>query len=234
METQSTEVTIGDRQCVYVRPAGAGRWPGVVMLHEAFGINDVLRRQAARLASAGFVVAAPDLLGEGSRFGCMKRAFQSLTSRQGRPFEVISEARTWLADQQECSGKVGVIGFCMGGGFALLVASDGFDAASVNYGMIPDDVDEVLRGACPIVGSYGGKDRTSAAVPKLAAALEAQQIDYDLKIYRNAGHSFLNDAPVGPVLARPLMKIAHVGPEPDSAADAWRRIEAFFGRHLRG
>jgi carboxymethylenebutenolidase len=70
-------------------------------------------------------------------------------------------------------------------------------------------------------------------VPKLAAALESQGIDYDLKIYRTAGHSFLNDAPVGPVLARPLMKIAHVGPDPEAATHAWRRIESFFGRHLK-
>lgn len=234
METITDDVTIGDRRAVFSRPAGAGRWPGVVMLHEAFGINDVLRRQAVRLASAGYLVVAPDLLGEGPRIGCMKRAFQSLTSRQGRPFEVISQARAWVAEQRGCTGRVGVIGFCMGGGFALVAASEGFAAASVNYGMIPDDVDQVLRGACPIVGSYGGKDRMSAAVPKLASALESHRIDYDLKIYRNAGHSFLNDAPVGPVLARPLMKIAHVGPEPASATDAWKRIEAFFGRHLSG
>ena len=233
METQTEDVTIGDRVAVLSRPTGAGRWPGVVMLHEAFGINDVLRRQADRLASAGYLVVAPDLLGEGPRFGCMKRAFQALTARQGRPFEVISQARSWVAEQRECNGKVGVIGFCMGGGFALVVAADGFDAASVNYGMIPADVDEVLRGACPLVGSYGAKDRMSAAVPQLAAALESQGVDYDLKIYRTAGHSFLNDAPVGPVLARPLMKIAHVGPDPDAAAHAWGRIESFFGRHLR-
>ena len=76
----------------------------------------------------------------------------------------------------------------------------GFDAASVKLlGMIPAAVDDVLRGSCPIISSYGAKDRMSAAVPKLAAALESQGIDLDLKIYRTAGHSFLNDAPVGPV-----------------------------------
>ncbi|MDN5762346.1 MAG: dienelactone hydrolase family protein [Microlunatus sp.] len=232
MDTVTEDITIGDRATVLARPVGAGRWPGVVMLHEAFGITDVLRRQAQRLAAAGYLVAAPDLLGEGARFGCVKRTFQALTARQGRPFEVIEETRQWLAGQRDCQGKVGVIGFCMGGGFALVVAAEGFDAASVNYGMIPDDVAEVLRGACPIVGSYGARDRMSAAVPKLAAALESQQIPYDLKIYRTAGHSFLNDAPVGPLLARPLMRIAHVGPDPEAAAHAWGRIEAFFARHL--
>lgn len=232
METETRDVTIGDRTAVYARPTGAGRWPGVVMLHEAFGINDVLRRQVDRLAAAGFVVVAPDLLGEGPRFACIKRTFQSLAARQGRPFEVISEARRWVGDQRECSGRVGVIGFCMGGGFALVVAADGFDAASVNYGMIPADVDEVLAGTCPIVASYGAKDRMSGGVTRLAAALEAQRVDYDVKVYRHAGHSFLNDAPVGPVLLRPLMKIAGVGPEPESAAHAWQRIEAFFRRHL--
>ena len=234
METVTEDVTVGDRVAVYTRPAGAGRWPGVVMLHEAFGINDVLRRQAQRLASAGYLVVAPDLLGEGPRFGCIKRALQSLVARQGRPFEVISEAREWVAGQRECSGKVGVIGFCLGGGFALVVAADDFDAASVNYGMIPDDVAELLRGSCPIVGSYGAKDRTSSKVMKLAAALEAQHVDYDLKVYRKAGHSFLNDAPVGPVLLRPLMKITGAGPEPESAQHAWGRIESFFSRHLTG
>ena len=233
METQTEDVTIGDRLAVLTRPVGAGRWPGVVMLHEVFGINDVLRRQAERLASAGYLVVAPDLLGEGPRFGCMKRAFQALTARQGRPFEVISQTQGWVAVQRECTGKVGVIGFCMGGAFALVVAANGFDAASVNYGMVPDDVDEVLRGSCPIVGSYGAKDRISAAVPRLASALDSQGIDYDLKIYRTAGHSFLNDGPVGPVLARPLMKIAHVGPDPEAATHAWGRIESFFGRHLK-
>jgi carboxymethylenebutenolidase len=233
METQTEDVTVGDRLAVVSRPAGAGRWPAVVMLHEVFGIDDVLRRQADRLASAGYLVVAPDLLGEGSRFGCMKRAFQALTARQGRPFEVISQARDWAAQQRECNGKVGVIGFCMGGGFALVTAADGFDAAAVNYGMIPDDVDEVLRGSCPIVGSYGAKDRLARDVPRLASALESQGIDYDLKIYRTAGHSFLNDAAVGPLLARPLMKIAHVGPDPEAATHAWGRIESFFRRHLQ-
>ena len=129
------------------------------MIHEAWGIDDVLRRQAARLASAGYVVLAPDLLGEGLRVRCMAAAMKALQTRQGRAFEVVEACRTWLLEQPDTTDKVGVIGFCMGGGFAVVLASRGFDVSSVNYGMVPDDVDEVLRGACPVVGSYGAKDK---------------------------------------------------------------------------
>ncbi len=108
-----------------------------------------------------------------------------------------------------------------------------FDASAVNYGMVPSDLDAVLEGACPIVASYGGRDAMLAKqVPRLEVALERQQIPHDVEVYPSAGHSFLNDAAVGPVALRPLMKIAHLGPEPVAAADAWRRIEAFFGTHL--
>ena len=233
METVTEDVTVGDRTAVSTRPAGAGRWPGVVMLHEGYGINEVLRRQAQRLASVGYLVVAPDLLGEGQRYEALKSALDALAARKGVPFEVIEQAREWVLDQRECNGKVGVLGFGLGGGYAMAVASSGFDAAAVNYGVIPDDADELLRGACPIVGSYGAKDRLSSDVTKLASALESLHIDYDLKVYRKAGHSFLNDTPVGPVLLRPLMKVAGVGPEPESAEHAWGRIESFFGRHLR-
>ncbi len=228
------DTRIADRRLLVTRPVGPGAWPGVVMLHELFGIDDVLRRQAERLASAGYLVYAPDLLGEGSRLGCMYRIFRSFSARQGRPFELIEVTRRQVAADPRCTGRVGVIGFCLGGGFALLSAVAGFDAAAVNYGQFGDDVAEVLSGACPVVASYGGRDRLADRVPQLQAALETHRIPYDLKVYPAAGHSFLNDAPNGPRLMRPLARIAHVGPEPSSAADAWDRIEAFFGRHLSG
>ena len=70
----------------------------------------------------------------------------------------------------------------------LLVSSDGFDASAVNYGMIPDDVEEVLRGACPVVASYGGRDRQLVGeVPRLQAALEANGVPHDLEVYPGAG-----------------------------------------------
>lgn len=234
METIATDIRLDDRLAVVVRPTTGEGWPGVVMIHEVWGVDDELRSQAARLAAAGFVVIAPDLFGEGLRLKCMISVFRALSARSGPAFDLLGRAREELLHDAQVNGKVGVIGFCMGGGFALLLSAEGYDASAVNYGMIPADVDDVLRGACPVVASYGGKDaQLVKQVPRLKAALDANDVPYDLEVYPNAGHSFLNATNNAPALLRPLMRLAHAGPEPDAAADAWRRIETFFGEHLR-
>jgi carboxymethylenebutenolidase len=214
-------------------PAGTGPWPAVVMIHEAFAIDAVMLRQVERMAQAGYLALMPDLFSAGGPRRCLAATFRALAARQGTAFDDIEAARQWLLERADSSGAVGVLGFCMGGGFALVAASRGFDAASVNYGPVPKDVSEVLRDACPIVGSYGGKDRLARAVPRLESVLEEHGIDHDVKVYPDAGHGFLNDAPTGPALLQPVLKlISGAGPEPKAAADAWRRIEEFFRKHL--
>ncbi|WP_349361642.1 dienelactone hydrolase family protein [Paenarthrobacter sp. PH39-S1] len=215
-------------------PTGDGPWPAVVMLHEAFAIDDVMLRQVARMAAAGYLVLMPDLFSAGGPRRCLSATFRALRSGRGRAFADIEAARRVLLDRSDCTGTVGVLGFCMGGGFALVSASRGFGAASVNYGAIPKDVAEVLEGACPVVASYGGKDRVLAgSVPRLEAALTARSITHDVKTYPGAGHCFLNDAPSGPALLQPVLKLVlGAGPDPEAAADAWQRIEEFFRAHL--
>ncbi|GAA3563032.1 dienelactone hydrolase family protein [Streptomyces osmaniensis] len=216
------------------RPAGPGPWPGVVVVHEALGVNDVMHRQADRLASAGYLVLMPDLFTDGGAVRCLVPTFRAALSGQGRAFRDIEAARTRLAQDPDCTGRIGIIGFCMGGSFALLALSDGeFDAASVNYGRPPKDLDRALDGACPVVASYGARDRTLPGVaPRLEAALDRLGIVHDVKEYPEAGHSFLNDAEVGPRALRPLMRVAGIRPHPESAVDAWRRIDDFFATHL--
>lgn len=219
------------------RPPGEGPFPGVVMVHEAFGLDDVMRRSADHLAAMGYVVAAPDLFGAGRRLPCLVATFRSLRAGSGPAFDDLEATRRMLLGRDDATGGVGVIGFCMGGAFALLLAQPGrgYDVASVNYGMLAqgDAQLDALAGGCPVVASYGAKDKALADVPaKLAAALEAHGTPYDVRLYGAAGHSFLNDAENAPWWLRPMMRVQGAGPEPASAADAWRRIGEFFGTHL--
>ncbi len=96
----------------------------------------------------------------------------------------------------------------MGGGFALLLANDGFDAAAVNYGRRPKEPDEALAGACPIVANFGGKDRTlPGEAAKLASVLDRLGVENDVKEFPHAGHAFLNDVETGPRALRPLFRV---------------------------
>jgi len=91
-----------------------------------------------------------------------------------------------------------------------------------------------LAGACPIVGSYGGRDRSlKNAAGKLEDALAKAGIVHAVKEYPTSGHAFLNDAENGPRPLRPLFRVAGIGPDPAAAADAWRRINEFFTAHLQ-
>lgn len=234
MQTTTHDVRYDDQTVVITRPAESGPWPGVVMIHEAWGLGDVLRRQAARLASRGYIVLAPDLMTEKSRLACMVACFKALQAGQGRPFELIEACRTRLTSDEDCNGRVGVIGFCMGGGFALLLGNRGFDVSSVNYGMPPNDPDSAFAGACPMVLSYGGKDKQlMKKLPQIEDALQRHDVTYDLKVYPDAGHSFMNDENNAPLVFRPMIRVTGAGPDPEAAEDAWERIEAFFVQHLR-
>lgn len=217
------------------RPSGDGPWPGVVVVHEAFGVTDVMRRQVERIAAAGYLALMPDLFTEGGA-RCVMGVFRALRAGRGRAFEDLDRARRVLAEHPESTGRVGVLGFCMGGGFALVAAAGrGFEASSVNYGMLPrGELDDALAGACPIVASYGGRDRSlRGAAGRIESSLARLGVPHDVKEYPAAGHSFLNDAPTGSAATRLLTRrILGAGPEPESAADAWRRIEGFFAEHL--
>lgn len=216
-----------------VPAVGDGPWPGVVVVHEAFGLNDDIRSHADRFAAAGYLAVAPDLYTAGGTFRCLRATFRTMIAGHGPAFDDLEAARRFLLDRAECSGKVGVIGFCLGGGFALVAATRGFDVSAPNYARVPADAEEALRGACPVVASYGARDRAfRGTAARLEGALEALGVEHDVKEYDHAGHSFLNRHNVGQPLTA-LQRVAGLGYQRASAEDAWRRIFVFFDRHLR-
>jgi carboxymethylenebutenolidase len=217
------------------RPEGAGEHPGVVVIHEVFGEQPEMRAVCQKFADRGYVAVMPDLFsGRGPHPICVARTM--IDASRGRLNEEIDAARAWLAAREDVDGeRIGVIGFCMGGGFALAyvgASPPGVRAAAVNYGPVPKS-SSPLRGACPVVPSYGAKDkmigRTHAE--RLRRHLQALGVEHDVKVYDDAGHCFMTDGhhPIGRLVYLP-MRLGYV---PDAAVDAWQRVFAFFDALLR-
>jgi carboxymethylenebutenolidase len=168
----------------------------------------------------------------------MFAAMRQLTAGEGEVFDDFAAVHDWLADHGDCAGPIGVIGFCMGGGFALMLAvKGGYRASSVNYGDVPEAALTVMANACPVVASYGELDRTLTKAPsRLREALVAHGIPHDVKVYPETGHGFLNDHPEAemPLWALVTGKLASTAYNEESASDARRRIAAFFNTHLKG
>jgi carboxymethylenebutenolidase len=212
-------------------PQGVGPWPGVIVLHDIFGLTDVTREHADWLAKEGYLAVAPDLFSWGGRIRCIRALMVDLAARKGATFDDVDAVRQWMEGRQDCTGKTGVIGFCVTGKFAILLATGyGFSVSAPNYGPVPNDIDAIMGGACPVVASYGGRDkRLKGAAARLKDALEQHHIDHDVKEYPDAGHSFLDDHKgfigiLGVVIGATY--------KDKDAADARSRIQAFFARYL--
>ncbi|HEY2300074.1 MAG TPA: dienelactone hydrolase family protein [Jatrophihabitans sp.] len=215
------------------RPDGDGPWPGVLAIHEMFGADAQFRRHCDRLAGAGYLTLGLDLFSDGGPRRCIVTTMTALFRGHGKPLADIEAGRRHLLDSADCTGKVGIIGFCMGGGFALLTAPRGFDVAAPNYGQAPAHTQRALAGSCPIVASYGGRDPLLPGMAKrVEKALRTNDVPHDLKVYPGVGHAFLNDEMTGPRSLRPIERVLNVGPRPEAAADAWARIEAYFANYL--
>jgi carboxymethylenebutenolidase len=222
----------GPMSCYLAVPRASTSVPGVVVIHDVFGMSGDHRKQADWLAEAGFLSLAVNLYHRGGKLLCIRQVIRDLTARAGAAFDDVEAARAWLLAQPGCTGRIGVIGFCMGGGFALiLISGRGFDASSVNYGgPLPSDFDAFLHAACPVVGSYGGLAKWEQGVAdQLRAALDRALIPNDCKEYPDAGHAFMNHQ--GSWVIK-LLRFSGIGYNDAATQDARRRIIAFFQTHL--
>jgi carboxymethylenebutenolidase len=204
-------------------PEGEGQSPGVVVIHEAFGLNENIRDVARRFAAHGYAAFAVDLFAGRNRAVCMARFMGGMLRGKPRPFGVgdLERALSVLGEQAGVDAeRLGAIGFCMGGGYALAWACNDSRLKSIApyYGANPRPLAAVAR-SCPVVGSYPEKDFTARSARKLDAELARHDIPHDVKIYPGARHSFFNDR------GRTY--------DPAAAEDSWRRTLAFFAEHIR-
>lgn len=214
-------------------PAGDGPWPAVIVVQDVRGMTADLRRISDRLAAAGYLTLAPALYGRGLKISCMIATIRAHFAGEGDAFADIVAAREHLVSDPNCTGKVGLVGFCMGAGFVLQLAPSGkFDATAPNYGVSPKNM-EILAESCPVVASYGAKDRIArrGSAAQLEAALAAGGVARDIKEYENVGHSFMNDFGI-PAPFDVIERLAGMAYSEPEAEDAWRRIMTFFGEHL--
>jgi carboxymethylenebutenolidase len=206
----------------YAKPPGQGPFPGLLVIHEIYGLNDNIREIAGRFAGEGYAALAVDLFANRGRAWCMMQAFYGMLFR---PLDnpLLSDLQGAVEVLRKLPGvdgrRVGAVGFCMGGGYALQLAitDHGLKAASVFYGTNPRPLEAVAQ-ACPVLGSYPDKDFTASHARKLDAALTRHEVAHDIKIYENTKHSFFGKQ------RTPF--------EVDASRDAWQRMLAFFQEHV--
>lgn len=222
-------------RAVVVRPDGEapdGGWPGVLVVHEVFGLTPEITEVGRTFADRGWVAVVPDVFSAGNKLGCLVRTMREMVG--GRPGAVVDDliaVQQWLAHRDDVAeDRTTAIGFCLGGAFALLIGSlapAGLRAVSANYGQPPAEELDLTR-CPPVIASYGERDRTlSGAGPVLEQRLAAAGVEHEVTTYPGAAHSFLtgDHKLLGFV---PLPGASYVT---SAAEEAWPRIFDFLERH---
>jgi carboxymethylenebutenolidase len=228
MTLLETTIPAGDgapeTPAVAILPKDAVR--GVVVIHEIFGRQPEIDRVVERFAAAGYAAVAPDLFRRG-KLACLRDTFRAMRTGDSVVVRQGKNARAWLCAQTGIdTARVGLIGFCFGGGYAL-AAGAGWGAISANYGVVPTI--EAMRGIGPVIGCYGSRDAGMRPMPeRLRKRLERiGQSDAEVHVL-DAGHSFLTDG--RPRLIQRIMP--GFGDYPAARDEGWKRIFTFFDQHL--
>lgn len=209
--------------------------PAVLVLHEILGLNADIRRIAGMFADAGYVTLAPDLFeGRGPMPVCIVRALMSIAKDGGPIADDIMVARDWLAEREDVDAdRIAVAGFCMGGSFVLLVTTTGaFACAAPFYGGVPREADRLLN-SCPVVGGWGKKDHVFGSHgERLKSHLEHVGVAHDVKIYEEAGHSYMSKRDSAVLRIGGAGWPMHAAYNEEAARDSWDRMLRFFDQYL--
>jgi carboxymethylenebutenolidase len=203
------------------RPAsGTTSMPGIIVIHEIFGLTDHIRDVVRRFANIGYVALSVDLT---LRAGGTAKGNPAGALGQLAPADAINDvaaALAFLSGQQDLKGKIGVTGFCYGGGMTLRVAANvpGFSAAVAYYGPTPDPAEQMKNATIPILAHYGATDaRVNAGIASLEANVGGP---FTKSVHDGAGHGFNNDT--------------GGGYNETVAVAAWQETIAFFAKHVMG
>ena len=210
------------------RPKGDGAHPAVIVIHAWSGIDDHTRDVGRRLAKAGYVALVPDLLSRAGGTSSFSSRDAAIAAGRKLDNETITRDLTgavnYLKGQNFVrADRVGVTGFCWGGGKALMFTTRSKDIAAsvIYYGENPRDIDDVKNITAPVLGHYGGADeRITSGVPQLEAAMKKHGKSFEYKVYADAPHSFNSDD--NPRSYRE-----------EAAKEAWGKTLEFFKKHLQ-
>jgi carboxymethylenebutenolidase len=207
-------------------PHSAGRHPALIVIHEWWGLNDWIKQEAAGYASQGYVALAVDLYhGKVANAGDADLAHELMRGLpQDQGVRDLTSAFAWLAARKDVDpNRIGAVGWCMGGTYAMLLAVNAptLKAVAVNYGALPTDKSALAAIHATILGNFGGLDRgiTPDSVQAFQTAMQAIGKPVDAKIYPDAGHAFENPTNTG-------------GYRAADAADALARVDRFFQQEL--
>jgi carboxymethylenebutenolidase len=209
-----------------VTPAGNGPFPAVLVIHEWWGLDEWVKDQARALAKEGYVALAVDLY-RGKVTKSQEEAHQLMMGLPpDRAIRDLKAAVAYLQSRADVKkDRIGVIGWCMGGKYALELATQepALAAVAAYYGAPPTDPAAIARIKAPVLGNYGAEDKgpSPEQVKAFEAAMKKAGKTVDIKIYPGAGHAFAN--PNNP----------WKGYRPEAAKDAWARTVAFFAKYLK-
>jgi len=205
-------------------PDKPGIYPGLIVIHEWWGLNDWVKEQAIKLSEQGYVVLAVDLY-RGKIAADPSEAHELMRGLpQDRAIRDMQAGYDYLAARKDVKpGRIGSIGWCMGGGLSLQLAihSPRLAACVVNYGSLPTDPNDIQQIGAPVLGNFGADDKgiTPADVQAFEKTMRGLNRRIDVKIYPGAGHAFENPNNT-------------TGYRPEAAADAWKRTLAFLHNAL--